>query len=38
MQRAPLVAKLFDGPLDIIGDVHGEIQVLRQLLESLGYR
>ena len=39
MPNAPtrFVAKLFDGPLDIIGDVHGEIQVLLQLLDSLGY-
>lgn len=36
-QPAPLVARLPDGPLDIIGDVHGEIEVLDRLLDSLGY-
>jgi hypothetical protein len=34
---SPLTARLFDGPLDIIGDVHGEIEVLESLLEVLGY-
>jgi hypothetical protein len=33
----PLVRPLFDGPIDIIGDVHGEIDALLQLLEHLGY-
>ena len=28
---------LFDGPLDIIGDVHGEWLALRNLLDQLGY-
>lgn len=32
-----LVASLPDGPLDIVGDVHGEFEVLEQLLERLGY-
>jgi hypothetical protein len=27
-----------DGPCDLIGDVHGEAEILRQLLELLGYR
>ena len=31
------VAPLADGPLDLIGDVHGEWQALRQLLAHLGY-
>jgi len=31
------VAPLFSGPLDIIGDIHGEYQVLENLLEQLGY-
>lgn len=35
---ATLVRPLFDGPLDIIGDVHGEIDALRLLLQRLGYR
>jgi hypothetical protein len=33
----PRVAQAFDGPLDIVGDVHGEIDALRQLLGHLGY-
>ena len=32
-----LVCELPDGPLDIVGDVHGEIEVLELLLERLGY-
>ena len=32
-----LVQPLFDGPLDIVGDVHGEIDALRALLARLGY-
>ena len=32
-----LIAELFDGPLDIIGDVHGEYDVLNRLLDVLGY-
>jgi hypothetical protein len=32
-----LIGSLFDGPLDIVGDVHGEIEPLRQLLDQLGY-
>lgn len=32
-----LVQPLFDGPLDIVGDVHGEINALRSLLHHLGY-
>ncbi|NND54232.1 MAG: metallophosphoesterase [Gammaproteobacteria bacterium] len=32
-----LVDSLFDGPLDIVGDIHGEIDALRQLLAGLGY-
>jgi hypothetical protein len=31
------IDKLFDGPLDIVGDVHGEIDALRDLLGHLGY-
>jgi len=30
-------ARLFDGPLDVIGDVHGEIEALTSLLGHLGY-
>ena len=32
-----LVQTLFDGPLDIVGDVHGEIDALRSLMRHLGY-
>lgn len=37
MAEDTLVRSLFDGPLDIIGDVHGEIDALLQLMEHLGY-
>jgi hypothetical protein len=32
-----LVGELFDGPIDCVGDVHGEIDALFVLLERLGY-
>jgi hypothetical protein len=32
-----LVRPLFEGPIDIIGDVHGEIEALQNLLVRLGY-
>jgi hypothetical protein len=32
-----LIAPLCEGPLDVIGDVHGEIEVLNRLLAHLGY-
>lgn len=32
-----LIEKLFDGPLDIVGDIHGEIDALEALLRQLGY-
>jgi len=32
-----LIQPLFDGPLDIVGDVHGEIDPLRSLMQHLGY-
>ncbi|HZV05281.1 MAG TPA: metallophosphoesterase [Gemmataceae bacterium] len=32
-----LVRPLFDGPIDIVGDVHGEIDALVALLQRLGY-
>ncbi len=31
------IAPLFDGPLDIVGDVHGEIEPLKKLLRHLDY-
>ncbi len=37
MTPTALVATLFEGPLDIVGDVHGELGVLRDLMERLGY-
>ena len=35
--RDPLIRPLPPGPLDVIGDVHGEIDVLDELLARLGY-
>ncbi|EKX31114.1 hypothetical protein GUITHDRAFT_122679 [Guillardia theta CCMP2712] len=32
-----LVSSMFDGPVDIIGDVHGEIGALLSVLDVLGY-
>jgi len=32
-----LVQPLFSNPIDIVGDVHGEIDALRNLLDHLGY-
>jgi hypothetical protein len=32
-----LIHTLFPGPIDIIGDIHGEIAALQQLLDRLGY-
>ena len=32
-----LVQPLFTGPLDIVGDIHGEIDALGDLLGQLGY-
>lgn len=32
-----LIGRLPDGPLDIVGDVHGEWDALQQLLSHLGY-
>lgn len=32
-----LVAPAFDGPIDVVGDVHGEIDALEDLLRVLGY-
>jgi len=33
----PLVAPLVGGQIDIVGDVHGELDVLRELMGRLGY-
>jgi hypothetical protein len=32
-----LIQELFPGPIDIVGDIHGEIDALRDLLKALGY-
>jgi hypothetical protein len=37
MSSSSLVRQLFDGPLDFVGDLHGEIDALRALLGRLGY-
>lgn len=37
MIKTKLVDKLFDGPIDIIGDIHGECGALTSLLDRLGY-
>lgn len=36
MSSTPLVARLPEGPLDLIGDVHGELEALLRLLGKLG--
>jgi hypothetical protein len=33
----PLIQELFSGAIDILGDIHGEIDALRDLLRALGY-
>lgn len=33
----PLIGSLFDGPIDIVGDIHGECGALLSLLDRLGY-
>ena len=35
--QVPLIAPLFDGAIDVVGDVHGEFGALRALLGKLGY-
>lgn len=37
-ERAALARAAFDGPIDVIGDVHGEIDAFEDLLRALGYR
>jgi len=37
MGSESLVQPLFEGPIDIVGDIHGEIDALRDLLGHLGY-
>ena len=35
--RSSLIGTLFSGSLDIVGDIHGEIDALRDLMRVLGY-
>jgi hypothetical protein len=35
--KAPVIDDLFAGPIDIVGDIHGEIEALNDLLHHLGY-
>lgn len=37
MTDPSLVRPLFEGPVDVVGDVHGEIDALNDLLARLGY-
>src|ERR1700756_2415469 len=37
MPRTPMCGPLPDGPLDVVGDVHGELDALTALLAHLGY-
>lgn len=37
MSRGALLRQLFEGAIDVVGDVHGEIGPLRLLLRRLGY-
>jgi hypothetical protein len=37
MKTHTLVGELFDGPIDVVGDVHGEILALHELRRRLGY-
>jgi hypothetical protein len=38
MPEDRLIRPLFEGPIDIVGDVHGEIEALESLLGRLDYR
>jgi hypothetical protein len=33
----PLIGALHEGPIDIVGDIHGEIDAFRDLLKEMGY-
>ena len=37
MPGTGLIRPLFEGPLDVIGDVHGELDALTDLMTALGY-
>jgi hypothetical protein len=32
-----IVEKMYDGPVDVVGDIHGQLDALRDLLAELGY-
>ena len=34
---SPYLQGLFDGPIDVVGDVHGELDALHALMRGLGY-
>lgn len=38
VRTSSLVQNLFAGPIDVVGDIHGEIEALQNLLTWLGYR
>ena len=33
----PIIQPMFEGPIDIVGDIHGELGALRELMSHLGY-
>jgi hypothetical protein len=37
VRTSSLVQNLFTGPIDVVGDIHGEIDALQNLLTRLGY-
>ena len=37
MTNTALIGAAFDGPIDIVGDIHGEIDALCDLMQRLGY-
>jgi hypothetical protein len=37
VRTSSLVQNLFAGPIDVVGDIHGEIEALQNLLTRLGY-
>jgi hypothetical protein len=36
-RTSPYLQRLFDGPIDVVGDVHGELDALLTLMRTLGY-
>ena len=36
VRTGSLVQNLFAGPIDVVGDIHGEIEALQNLLTRLG--